>query len=474
MSKISIKKDYTDGQVLYGSELNANNQVIESGVNDNFTKIQTLDSAKANASDVNTSLASKVSTTTYATDKNNTQAAIDAKASVTYVNTQLEGKANTSALDSKLDKTSAGSLSLLNTTDKSSLVAAINEVNRETLPIATTSSLGGIKPDGNTITVDVDGTAHAVGGGGEGGTSDYTALSNRPSINNVVLVAGLDAEDLNLAKASDVETSLLAKANTVDVYTKTEANSAITNATENLTTKTYVDGGLELKANADDVYTKTETDSAITSANSGKANTTDVTTALATKQDKLTAGENITILNNTISSTGGATIDQSNVSPLDPATGDLWIDTGDTNYLAQVDDVISTESTNAIQNKVITSYIKGAVLYDNATGSNAALTLSDSIINYKKAYIEFKTSNNAYKSIIIDNPNNKKINLLSEGENLASSIVLINCNIQISGNSLTWLKQNFIVFGATYGAPGTDMSYYNIKITKVVGFEKEV
>ena len=395
MSKISIKKDYADGQVLYGSELNANNQVIESGVNDNFTRIQGLDSSKASATDVTNGLATKVSNINYNADKIIMQNQIDAKASTTYVNTQLAGKANTSALDSKLDKASAGSLSALNTTDKSSLVAAINEANRETLPIATTSSLGGIKPDGTTITVDVDGTAHAVGGGGEGGTSDYTALSNRPSINDVVLVAGLNASDLDLAKASDVEIDLLAKANTADVYTKTETNSEITEAITGLTTKTYVDTGLSAKADADDVYTKTETDSAITSATSGKANTTDVTTALATKQNTLTAGENITITENVISSTGGATIEQSNVAPLDPATGDLWIDTGDTNYLMQISDII--ESGSNINGNYI-KFADGTMIQTvKTTITNQTMTAEGNI--FKTPIVQLSNFNQTFKSI---------------------------------------------------------------------------
>lgn len=38
-----------------------------------------------------------------------------------------------------------------------------------TLPEATTSTLGGVKPDGTTITVDSDGTIHSAGGGTGGG-----------------------------------------------------------------------------------------------------------------------------------------------------------------------------------------------------------------------------------------------------------------------------------------------------------------
>ena len=43
-----------------------------------------------------------------------------------------------------------------------------------------------------------------TGGGGGGGTSDYNDLTNRPSINSVTLVAGLDASDLGLAETADL------------------------------------------------------------------------------------------------------------------------------------------------------------------------------------------------------------------------------------------------------------------------------
>ena len=52
MANISLKKDYQDGQVLYGSDLNANNDVTEQGVNDNYRLILELQQDKADNSDV--------------------------------------------------------------------------------------------------------------------------------------------------------------------------------------------------------------------------------------------------------------------------------------------------------------------------------------------------------------------------------------------------------------------------------------
>ena len=64
------------------------------------------------------------------------------------------------------------------------------------IDIATTEKAGIVKPDGKSITVDADGTIHSVGGGG--GTTNYNDLSNKPSINNVVLKDNLNTADLGI------------------------------------------------------------------------------------------------------------------------------------------------------------------------------------------------------------------------------------------------------------------------------------
>lgn len=77
-------------------------------------------------------------------------------------------------------------------------------LDKPTIPeyqVATTETIGLVKVDGSTVTVDSDGTIHAVGGGGLG-TSDYNGLSNKPSINGVVLTSNKSSDDLGLASAS--------------------------------------------------------------------------------------------------------------------------------------------------------------------------------------------------------------------------------------------------------------------------------
>ena len=73
------------------------------------------------------------------------------------------------------------------------------------LPIATTAALGGVIPDGTTITVDNDGTIHSSGGGGGGAsvttvqvtiaTSDWSSKTATKTVtgvtaSNVIVIAG--------------------------------------------------------------------------------------------------------------------------------------------------------------------------------------------------------------------------------------------------------------------------------------------
>lgn len=72
------------------------------------------------------------------------------------------------------------------------------------IPVASTTTLGGVKVDGTTITATAEGVIGAVGG--TGGTTDYNALTNKPSINNVTLEGNKSLEDLDIQSASDAYT----------------------------------------------------------------------------------------------------------------------------------------------------------------------------------------------------------------------------------------------------------------------------
>ena len=71
-----------------------------------------------------------------------------------------------------------------------------------TLPTASTTTLGGVKVDGTTITVTSDGTITSVGGG-TGGTTDYTTLTNKPQINSVELTGNKTLIDIGAQAITD-------------------------------------------------------------------------------------------------------------------------------------------------------------------------------------------------------------------------------------------------------------------------------
>ena len=66
--------------------------------------------------------------------------------------------------------------------------------------VATTEKAGLVKPDGETIRVDSDGTIHA-----DRGTTSYTDLENKPKINDVVLEGEKTLEELGIASKEALE-----------------------------------------------------------------------------------------------------------------------------------------------------------------------------------------------------------------------------------------------------------------------------
>ena len=70
------------------------------------------------------------------------------------------------------------------------------------LPKASTTILGGVKVDGTTITSNAEGVITAIGGG-TGGTTDYTALTNKPQINSIELSGNKTLGELGIQEAGD-------------------------------------------------------------------------------------------------------------------------------------------------------------------------------------------------------------------------------------------------------------------------------
>ena len=148
----------------------------------------------------------------------------------------------------------------------------------------------------------------------------YDELGSKPSINGVEVGGAKTSADYGLAAAgasytkAEEYTLLSAKADKADTYTKaeTDAKLSIKADSGDSYTKAEEDTLLSAKADKADTYTKAETDAKLSiKADSGDSYTKAEedtllgkkadTSALGEYQEKLTAGDNITIENNVIS-----------------------------------------------------------------------------------------------------------------------------------------------------------------------------
>ena len=182
MAKISLKKDYMDGNILYGKDLNPNFETIETTINANDDT-----QAETNA-EVEEALTQLKSDMTQAQtdigelqeDVTNLESGITSGDSATlesaksYTDTKLQGYAKTTDVPTKIsqlenDDNTVKDASYVHTdnnfsdTDKSKL----DSLNNYELPIASTSTLGGIKL-GEGLESEADGTVNVTGGGGSG------------------------------------------------------------------------------------------------------------------------------------------------------------------------------------------------------------------------------------------------------------------------------------------------------------------
>ena len=106
-----------------------------------------------------------------------------------------------------------------------------------------------------------------VSGGGEGGTTNYNDLENKPSINNVPLVENLNTADLNLTDATLTEEGVPAEAKTVGAKLEEQSNS-LTELSMQLGNHTVKSDVPENAVFTDTVYDDTEVKEEIVGINS--------------------------------------------------------------------------------------------------------------------------------------------------------------------------------------------------------------
>lgn len=278
MSRLSLKNDFKDGEVLYGNQINTNNNATVAAVNDNYEKIQSLDNLKADVSNVNSQLATKVDVSTFndsinsltttkadvslvntKADKSELAAKADvsmveqglankadtsyvdtqlgAKADTSYVNTQLSAKADkattytkeetdaainssvsnkadityvNSQLSTKANASDLGDLSDLETTNKSSAVAAINEVLNEGTSVSNIDYLTITKNSSDAIqtvgVLDKNGAGYAVKTW-TGTKEEYDALETKDANTLYYITDDYEEPEVKSNKVTDINST---------------------------------------------------------------------------------------------------------------------------------------------------------------------------------------------------------------------------------------------------------------------------
>lgn len=108
-------------------------------------------------------------------------------------------------------------------------------------------------------------------------------------------------------------------------------------------------------------------------------------------------------------------------------------------------------------------------LYDNSNGETGTVNLSDSSANYNYLEIFCKDSNGVSSSTKVENPNGKKVNLMTAFID-TGLIQFFTKNVQINTNTITNIN------GYTIKMQSSSITAYNnsntyILITKVIGYK---
>lgn len=113
--------------------------------------------------------------------------------------------------------------------------------------------------------------------------------------------------------------------------------------------------------------------------------------------------------------------------------------------------------------------ISGVSLYNNSSGSNTSVTLSDSSANYDKLYIEYKDNDGVYNSAIVLNPNGKTIYTMIQYPYQNGVSYIKSCQWSISGTTIT--ASNYGSITSRSGQSPTNANSNYLYITKVLGFK---
>lgn len=108
-------------------------------------------------------------------------------------------------------------------------------------------------------------------------------------------------------------------------------------------------------------------------------------------------------------------------------------------------------------------------LYENANGSNSNITLSDNASNYEYMEIFYKNNDNAFSSVKVYQPNDKKVSLISHDNNARNTAWVKFTLVVISGNTIRFGNGVEIKLsaGSSITASSGNLNY----ITRVIGYK---
>ena len=156
----------------------------------------------------------------------------------------------------------------------------------------------------------------------------------------------------------------------------------------------------------------------------------------------------------------------------------IYVEDNFTTYTSQekpipVGEATWTEYKDRVDFKKITKQgleiLSQKVLYENTSGSNSNITLSDNASNYEYIEIFFRNNDNAFSSIKVYQPNGKKVNLISHDNNARNTawvkftLVVISDNIIRCGNAI----EIGLAAGSAITASSGNLNY----ITRVIGYK---
>ena len=225
------------------------------------------------------------------------------------------------------------------------------------------------------------------------------ALSTVSSGNKVVTQTELNlkANSADVYTQSQLDTALSGKANTADVYTKTESDTNLSAKanTDDVYTKTATDSLVSPKANSADVYTKTESDTNLTA----KLNTTDTVSTVsgtnkivtqtelslkANSADVYTKAENDTAMASVLVDGDTVTAVTDSNKVVTQTELNLKANSADVYTQSQLDTALSNKADSSVAGKIgpslkvvdETNIDDGKVLAYNATSGNIEFVIA--------------------------------------------------------------------------------------------------